>query len=740
MSRLPTVFISATTHGLGKCRVVVRDTLLTLRTHPISEENFPPDYHSLTEILTTKISESDAVICLVGRAYGEEPTNAQHHRSNSQIEYDIAVKLEKPVFTFFAADDFPYDPYPEEDNERVELQRSYIDELISKNDRYRDTFHSPDELARRVSQMGVALWELLRQRSKLTDEVQQLQPAVQTLKARSIGLGVAFLLAASLAIWQSYRAITYSDMLEASNKQAESDKKTINQSAEQLGRANQAAADNAAAGKMEKERAKAILRSIDELATLQNGVAHVSDLLPNAVRSRQELVADILAHFEALRQTVEELSADRTASEANLPSLWLLQQSYQSLEGLATAVPGNTAIEHTALALCDALAARAKESKRLDGEFRYYRGSLKIRLELAKTESFGTKPRRELLATYENFLGVAYYLGETGPNVTRLEADVQTRLQPGKPDAGSVDAWRSVLTQLQQLGDLARAEHPDDAVKHYVKAKEVLAKLILIDASAGMQRQLSNLNDTLGDLCREEGNPDKSIDYYKQAREAVSKLAQGNPPDQAALELVSNAEFKIGLADLQRFDYASAIQRFRASLVPLHGLAVEQSGISISQSAIQFCQDAVIATTNDEEQLPKRFATRAGLLLAIRCNELARKGNRHGAVGAADKLRAIATSNKRFLYYSALSYAICARLVESPPVGGAFPPLPGNRLALSSTELAEKAKYGTLAREDLQAVLDAGYRTADRLEEEDYLVRFPNLPEVQPLLERLDTR
>src|SRR5207237_9724584 len=77
MPSRPSVLISATSHDLGSYRAALRTLLPTLDVKPVVLEHYPPDFPSLVEMLRETIAGCDAVICLVGRVYGEEPQPRQ---------------------------------------------------------------------------------------------------------------------------------------------------------------------------------------------------------------------------------------------------------------------------------------------------------------------------------------------------------------------------------------------------------------------------------------------------------------------------------------------------------------------------------------------------------------------------------------------------------------------------------------------------------------------------------------
>jgi serine/threonine protein kinase len=155
MSAVPQVFISATSRDLGSFRKAVADVLLTLGAHPIIQEHFPPDHRSVVEMLRTKIGPCDAVICLVGRRYGYEPLNREENqprRSYTQLEYEIAVELGKPVFVFVATDDCMLDAAADESEELRGSQLEHLKRIVA-SDHIRMMFHSLGHLTDQVRVM-----------------------------------------------------------------------------------------------------------------------------------------------------------------------------------------------------------------------------------------------------------------------------------------------------------------------------------------------------------------------------------------------------------------------------------------------------------------------------------------------------------------------------------------------------------------------------------------------------------
>ncbi len=172
-TRKPEVFVSATTGDLGLARQAVKEALLTLGCVPVEQTNFPPDHRTIREMLRKKIADCDAVIHLVGRPYGAEPKTRQPdepRRSYTHLEYDVALELGKPVYTFVAAEGFDYGAgLPEEDEEKRRLQEAHR-QAVRGTDRLFHDFAEPSALEKKVRELQVHVDELRR---KLEEEAAQ---------------------------------------------------------------------------------------------------------------------------------------------------------------------------------------------------------------------------------------------------------------------------------------------------------------------------------------------------------------------------------------------------------------------------------------------------------------------------------------------------------------------------------------------------------------------------------------
>ncbi len=135
MTNRPAIFVSATSSEFRSFRLAVKQQLERKGVLMIVQDDFPTDYGEVRRMLASRIQESDAVICLVGFAYGAEPRGRSAdapRRSYTQIEYDLAQELRKPVYVFLSDElDRPCDNSPNEDSEAKQLQINHRATLSS---------------------------------------------------------------------------------------------------------------------------------------------------------------------------------------------------------------------------------------------------------------------------------------------------------------------------------------------------------------------------------------------------------------------------------------------------------------------------------------------------------------------------------------------------------------------------------------------------------------------------------
>jgi len=124
------IFVSATNRDLESYRRLASESLRKRRYEVDDQAVFNLTFLEIYEKLERRIEACDAVVCLIGFAYGGEPSNRppdQPRRSYTQWEYFLARELKKPVYLLMADERTPFDPDPRqpESDELPQLQLRY---------------------------------------------------------------------------------------------------------------------------------------------------------------------------------------------------------------------------------------------------------------------------------------------------------------------------------------------------------------------------------------------------------------------------------------------------------------------------------------------------------------------------------------------------------------------------------------------------------------------------------------
>lgn len=128
MTSKPAIFISAVSKELHTARDLVAKTLLGLGYDPKWQDIAPTETGDLRAVLRRWVDDSQAVIQLVGRSYGSEPSAPDHdfgRCSYTQYEAHYARSRGKKVWYLFLDDSFPADACEGENDEHRLLQQAY---------------------------------------------------------------------------------------------------------------------------------------------------------------------------------------------------------------------------------------------------------------------------------------------------------------------------------------------------------------------------------------------------------------------------------------------------------------------------------------------------------------------------------------------------------------------------------------------------------------------------------------
>ena len=161
MKSRPTLFLSGVSHEFGSFRDAVENEIEMKGCFAENQPGFPPDYRTVEEMLRRKLTDSDAVVHIVGFRFGAEPNQRPAgvaRRSYTQMEFDIARELNKPVYVFISKDATVRQP-PDakeqpEDAEATALQLEHR-EAITKTNHLYYFFKDEEELCKRVAEIPV---------------------------------------------------------------------------------------------------------------------------------------------------------------------------------------------------------------------------------------------------------------------------------------------------------------------------------------------------------------------------------------------------------------------------------------------------------------------------------------------------------------------------------------------------------------------------------------------------------
>ena len=187
-TRRTEVFISAATSDLKTTRGLVQRAVHTIGCHGVYQEEFPPDYRTVEAMLRSHIEKCDAVIHIAGLCYGSEPKNRpvdKPRRSYTQMEYDIARELKRPLYVFVCAETFQYDAHRQEADDVAALQKTHRDACLGREE-IREKVGTVSELEKRVSQLQEHLNRLERQALDTSEAVKEVGEKVEASQKTEI--------------------------------------------------------------------------------------------------------------------------------------------------------------------------------------------------------------------------------------------------------------------------------------------------------------------------------------------------------------------------------------------------------------------------------------------------------------------------------------------------------------------------------------------------------------------------
>lgn len=161
MKLRPTIFLSGVSSEFASFRDAVEIEIQKKGCFPLNQTSFPPDYRTVEEMLRQRLNEADAVIHIAGFCFGVEPSQRpddKPRRSYTQMEFDIAREMQKPVYVYLSANagirDVPSSDEQPEDADVTALQLAHREEILN-GDHFYDSFKNKSELCQKVAQIPI---------------------------------------------------------------------------------------------------------------------------------------------------------------------------------------------------------------------------------------------------------------------------------------------------------------------------------------------------------------------------------------------------------------------------------------------------------------------------------------------------------------------------------------------------------------------------------------------------------
>jgi tetratricopeptide (TPR) repeat protein len=174
MSTARQLYISSSSRDLDSSRDIVADIGVMHGFAPIVRASADLGGQTPTDSVRRQIVRSHCVVCLLDQSFGSEPSShddTTHRRSYAQLEYDYAVELKKPIFTFFSVSG---SGWGYTDIEPANLRRLQLEHMkaVDESEHESRPFRTNHDLADQLDELLLEFTALLRlRRGRLTTRV-----------------------------------------------------------------------------------------------------------------------------------------------------------------------------------------------------------------------------------------------------------------------------------------------------------------------------------------------------------------------------------------------------------------------------------------------------------------------------------------------------------------------------------------------------------------------------------------
>jgi tetratricopeptide (TPR) repeat protein len=366
---------------------------------------------------------------------------------------------------------------------------------------------------------------------------------------------------------------------------------------------------------------------------------------------------------------------------------------------------------------------------------------LTITQKLAAANPLDLQAQRDLSVSYGRLGDATLRVGQTDAAVKHYQDALAIDRKLAAADPRDARAQRDLSVSYNKLGDVTfHLDQNDDALKYYREGLAIAQKLAVADSrDASAQRDVSISCNRLGETTLRLGHTDAALNYFQDGLAIREKLAAADPGNASAQRDLSISQNRLGGVMLQLGRIDAALKCYQNDLAIVTKLAQAdpknaqvQDDLKECKIRIAYCESAEVALSGFDA-IDKSPAPLRAVLLRVRCSELARRGDLPGTAEAAERLRKLAGHDAALLYYSSCGYGLCVRILETPPVGGTFPPDTKPR-QLTAEEKSRRQKYVDLALAALKDAVATGYHDADQIRTADDLATLRGLPEFQEIV------
>jgi tetratricopeptide (TPR) repeat protein len=251
-----------------------------------------------------------------------------------------------------------------------------------------------------------------------------------------------------------------------------------------------------------------------------------------------------------------------------------------------------------------------------------YRSSLERMIPIRDRNASNTDLQRVTSVTYNKIGNMLLAQGQLADAIQAFHASLDIMARLTKFDPGNRGWQRDHAVSYNKVGDMyVKQGNLADALKAYQASFEISAALTKIDpGNASWRRDLSVSQDRTGDVLRMQGNLPEAIKTFTESlaiRQELATADPGNPGSQRDLSVSFN---KIGDVLVTQRNLPQALTSFRDSLAITNKLAKTDSGNSGWQRDLAVSHSKVanvLAQQGERSQARAEFVAGRDIIAAL---------------------------------------------------------------------------------------------------------------------------